>query len=48
MLSSDMISKKTLSLHKKYNGKISIASKIPNLENPHASCTGTFTDIKSK
>ena len=32
MLTSDSISKKALSLHKKYRGKISIANKIPNLK----------------
>lgn len=32
MLSSESISKKALSLHKRYRGKISIANKIPNLK----------------
>ncbi|MFY9301335.1 MAG: NADP-dependent malic enzyme [Candidatus Nitrosotenuis sp.] len=32
---SDTISKKALYLHRKYNGKISIASKIPNLKKSH-------------
>lgn len=32
MLTSDSISKKALSLHKRYRGKISIANKIPNLK----------------